>query len=123
MGQEPRQRCQGRWANPWRIGIAVDFADEKRATENEQKLADARRDITSQFRSIAKDIEIQFQAQVGQVEDQVYGPLTGQIQTLQESEMTGIGAANEGVKAVNATKGELKSLLQKIRDEVHNQVN
>jgi len=78
--------------------LAVDVYAVTQEEEQDKKLADARREIKSQFISIAKDLESQVEAQLREVEAQVYGEIEKQIATTLQQEEEAIAASNKWVR-------------------------
>ena len=60
-------------------GFAVEVANTIKQREREQQMADVRRDITSQFQAIGKDLESQLGIQVGEYNNQFYGEINQKI--------------------------------------------
>jgi hypothetical protein len=94
--------------------LAVDVYAVTQEEEQDKKLADARREITSQFISIAKDLESQVEAQLREVEAQVYGEIEKQIATARQQEEEAIVADNKWMGELAEIREELEEILREI---------
>jgi len=94
--------------------LAVDVYAVTQEEEQDKKLADARREITSQFISIAKDLESQVEAQLREVEAQVYGEIEKQIATARQQEEEAIAASNKWVRELAQIREEIEEILREI---------
>ncbi len=94
--------------------LAVDVYAVTQEEEQDKKLADARREITSQFISIAKDLESQVEAQLREVEAQVYGEIEKQIATARQQEEEVIAASNKWMGELAEIREELEEILREI---------
>lgn len=114
--------------------LAVDVYAVAQEEELDKKLADARREITSQFIKMAKDLESQVEAQLREVEAQVYGEIEKQIGEVRQrcrrvscsrrlrsrwarqKEEVAIATSNQWVGELAAIRKEFEEILRKIND-------
>jgi GTP-binding protein EngB required for normal cell division len=94
--------------------LAVDVYAVTQEEEQDKKLANARREITSQFISIAKDLESQVEAQLREVEAQVYGEIEKQIATARQQEEEAIAADNKWMRELAEIREEIQEILREI---------
>ena len=73
--------------------VAVDAYEMQQEQKREKQMADARRDITSQFQAIAKDLENQVEIQLWEFDAQVYGEIEKQIAAARRKEEEAIASS------------------------------
>jgi len=83
------------------------FFDE----EQDKKLADARREITSQFIAMSKDLESQFEQQLREVEAQIFGEVEKQIAESRQQEEEAIASSNTWVKEISEISQNFEFIL------------
>ena len=83
--------------------------------EQEQKMADIRRDITSQFKTIAVDLEQQIQGQLQEFEAEVYGKIEQNIAQARRETVSAMTASNEELQQIAAIRKALDSILQEVQ--------
>jgi hypothetical protein len=77
-------------------------------------MADVRREITSQFQVIAKDLENQLEIQLWEFEGQVYGEIEKQIAAARQKEEDAIAASNIWVKQLAEIRKDCELILRYI---------
>lgn len=95
--------------------LAVDIYAVTQEEQLDQKLVDARREITSQFTAIGKEIESQIEAQIIEVESQIFGEFQNQIAEARKQEVEAIGVSNKSV----AYLAEIRKKFEKILSEIN----
>lgn len=100
------------------IVAIASLAGDIHALEQEEKqdkeIADARREITSQFIAMGKDLESQIEAQLQEVEVQVYGEIETKIAEYRQQEEDAIAASNIRVKQLAEIRKDFDLILQYI---------
>lgn len=91
--------------------VAVDVYDMQQEQEREKQMADARRDITSQFQAIAKDLENQVEIQLWQFEAQVYGEIERQIKAARQKEEEAIASSNKWVGQLAEIRKDFEGII------------
>jgi len=104
------------------VSLAMDFRAIKKEEERDQKLAEARRDITSQFIAIAKDLETQVESQLLELEGQVYGETEKQIAQARQQEESAIASSNTSVKQLLEIRKDFDLILRYITKATENPV-
>lgn len=94
--------------------LAVDIHAMKQEEERAKELADARQEIASQFNAIAKDLESQTEAWLGEVEAKIYGETEQQITVARGQEEDTISTSNKLVAQLT----EVRKSLTKILDDI-----
>jgi hypothetical protein len=96
------------------VSVGVDILQMQQEHERERQMADVRRDITSQFQSIAKDLENQIEIQLFEFEQQVYGEIEKQIAAARQKEEEAISASNTWVKQLAEIRKDFDVIIQYI---------
>ncbi|MEG4217825.1 50S ribosome-binding GTPase [Microcoleus sp. Pol14C6] len=96
------------------VSVGVDILQMQQEHERERQMADIRRDITSQFQSIAKDLENQIELQLWEFEQQVYGEIEKQISAARQKEEEAISASNTWVKQLAEIRKDFDLIIQYI---------
>ncbi len=104
------------------VSLAMDVRAIKKEEERDQKLAEARRDITSQFIAIAKDLETQVESQLLELERQVYGETDKQIAQARQQEESAIASSNTSVKQLVEIRNDFELILRYITKATENLV-
>ncbi|AFY32861.1 GTPase [Calothrix sp. PCC 7507] len=102
------------------LAVATDAYSMHQEKQREQKMADIRRDITSQFQSIAKDLENQIHLQLWEFEQQVYGEIDKQIAAARQQEESAIASSNAGVKQLAEIRQDFELILSYITKATEN---
>ena len=89
----------------------MDVYAKQHEEEQDKKLADARREITSQFIALAKNLESQVEIQLREVEAQVYGKTEKQIAEARQNEEEAISYSNQWVGELAALRKEFDEIL------------
>jgi len=97
------------------VSIGVDIHTMHQEHEHERKMADVRRDITSQFKAIAIDLEQQIEGQLHEFETQVYGQLEQNIAEARQQTETAISTSNTELAQLAAVRHKLESILQDVQ--------
>lgn len=97
------------------VAVGVEVLQIHQENEREKQMADVRRDITSQFQVIAKDLENQIEIQLWDFEKQVYGEIEKQILTARQQEENAIASSNTSVKQLIEIRKEFEAILSYIR--------
>ena len=95
-------------------GIAFEVMDLMKQREIEQKMADARRDITSQFQAVGKDLESQLGMQLGEFNTQFYGDIEQQIAAARQQQEDEIATSNTWMQELLNIRAEFNEILAKI---------
>ncbi|MEG4287529.1 GTPase [Microcoleus sp. C2C3] len=96
------------------VSVGVDILQMRQEHERERQMSDVRRDITSQFQSIAKDLENQIEIQLFEFEQQVYGEIEKQIAAARQKEEEVIYASNNWVKQLAEIRKDFDGIIQYI---------
>jgi hypothetical protein len=91
--------------------VAVDAYEMQQEQEREKQMADARRDITSQFQAIAKDLENQVQIQLWEFEAQVYGEIERHIAVARHKEEEAIATSNKWVGQLAEIRKDFEGII------------
>ncbi|MEG3897677.1 MULTISPECIES: GTPase [unclassified Microcoleus] len=102
------------------VSVGVDILQMQQEHERERQMADIRRDITSQFQSIAKDLENQIEIQLFEFEQQVYGEIEKQIAAARQNQEEVIYASNTWVKQLAEIRKDFDAIIQYITKAVAN---
>lgn len=96
------------------VSVGVELLQMQQEHEREQEMADIRRDITSQFQVIAKDLENQIEIQLWEFERQVYGEIEKQISVARQKEEDAIASSNTWVKQLAEIRKDFELILRYI---------
>jgi len=96
------------------VSVGVDILQIQQEQQREKQMADVRRDITSQFQAIAKDLENQIEIQLWQFEGQVYGEIEKQIAQARQQEESAIASSNTSVKQLLEIRKDFELILSYI---------
>ncbi len=102
------------------LAVATDAYSMHQEKQREQKMADIRCDITSQFQSIAKDLENQIHLQLWEFEQQVYSEIDKQIAAARQQEESAIAASNIWVKQLAEIRKDFDLILRYISKATQN---
>lgn len=96
------------------VSVGVDILQMQQEHERERQMSDVRRDITSQFQSIAKDLENQLEIQLFEFEQQVYGEIEKKIAAARQEGEEAISASNTWVKQLADIRKDFEVIIQYI---------
>ena len=96
------------------VSVGVDILQMRQEHERERQMSEVRRDITSQFQSIAKDLENQIEIQLFEFEQQVYGEIEKQIAAARQKEEEAISSSNTWVKQLAEIRKDFDVIIQYI---------
>ncbi len=94
--------------------LAFDLAEVEKERKIEQQMADARRQITSQFQKLAKDLEHQVEIQFYEFDKQVYGEIEQIIAEARKQNEDAIASSNTWMKELLNVRGSFNEILAKI---------
>ncbi len=97
------------------VSVALDAHAMHQESEREKKMADIRRDITSQFKAIAIDLEQQMEEQLRQFESQVYGQLEKNISEARQQTESAMVASHSELGQLATIRKELESIIQEVQ--------
>lgn len=97
------------------IAVGLDVMDIHQERKREQEMADIRRNITSQFQKVAKDLETQFELSMYEFENQVYGEIEKQINQARQQEEKSVSNSNELVKQLSVIRQNFEVILDYIK--------
>ena len=96
------------------VSVGVDILQMRQEHERERQMSEVRRDITSQFQSIAKDLENQIEIQLFEFEQQVYGQIEKKIAAARQNQEEVIYASNTWVKQLAEIRKDFDGIIQYI---------
>ncbi|MEG4515709.1 MULTISPECIES: GTPase [unclassified Microcoleus] len=96
------------------VSVGVDILQMQQEHERERQMSDVRRDITSQFQPIAKDLENQLEIQLFEFEQQVYGEIEKKIAAARQEGEEAISASNTWVKQLADIRKDFDVIIQYI---------
>lgn len=94
--------------------VGIDLYDMHREREYEHQMADIRRDITSQLKAIAADLELQMQAQLQQFESDVYDCIEQNIAEARQQTAIAMAESREELGQLAAIRQDLQTILRDI---------
>jgi hypothetical protein len=83
--------------------------------EYEKKMADVRRDITSQFKMIAVDLEQQIEGQLQEFESQVYVQLDKNIAEARQQTESAMAASHAEIGQIATIRKELEAIILEVQ--------
>ncbi|MEH2246814.1 GTPase [Nostoc sp.] len=93
------------------VGAGLDAHSMQQEAERQDKMAEERQKITSQFIAIAKNLESQIENLLAEVELQVYGEIDKQIAAARQQEESAIAASNTWVRQLAEIRQDFESIL------------
>lgn len=105
------------------VGAGLDAHSMQKEAERQDKMAEARQEITSNFISVAKNFESQIDNILREVELQVYGEIDKQISAARQQEESAIAASNTWVRQLAEIRHDFESILRYITQAMENKVN
>ena len=94
--------------------LGMDIAEIAQERKREKQMSDLRRDITSQFQSMAKDLENQLEIQFYEFDRQVYGEIETQIKEARKQNEEAIASSNTWMKELISIRQEFETILNNI---------
>lgn len=86
----------------------------KEEAKMEQKMADARKEITSKFQAVAKELETQIHQNRREFETQIYGKIEKQISENRRQQENAIAAKDISMQEIATIRQEFESILSLI---------
>ncbi|BAY73421.1 hypothetical protein NIES23_62490 (plasmid) [Trichormus variabilis NIES-23] len=102
------------------VGLAGDLYAKEQEEKQYKEIAAAKRDITSQFIAMGKDSESQIEAQLREIEAQIYGETENKITEERQKEEDVITVSNEHIKQLAEIRQDFMLILQQITNELDN---
>lgn len=96
------------------VGAGLDAHSMQQEAERQDKMAEERQKITSQFIEIAKNVEDQIEKLLTEVESKVYGEIDKQIAAARQEEESAIAASNTWVRQLAEIRQDFESILRDI---------
>lgn len=93
------------------VSVGVDILQMQQEQQREKEMADVRRDITSQFQALAKDLENQIQIQLWEFEKQVYGEIEKQIAAARHQQEEAIADSNQWVRQLSEIRKDFEAII------------
>ena len=100
------------------ISVGMDLHTMHQEREHEKQMADVRRDITSQFKAIAIDLEQQMEEQLRQFESQVYSQLEQKIAEARQQTEAAMVASHSELGQLAVIRKELELIIQDVQRTV-----
>lgn len=97
------------------VSIGLDLHSMNKEREYEKQMSDVRRDITSQFKIIAVDLEQQIESQLQEFESQVYVQLEKNIADARQKTELEMATSNSEIGKVVAIRKELEAIISEIQ--------
>jgi len=96
------------------VSVGVDLVEMQKENQRQQQMADSRRNITSQFQVIAKDLEDQILQQEKDFEQEVYEEIDKKIAQARQDQQEAIAASNTGLQKLIKIRNNLGKILDYI---------
>lgn len=96
------------------VSVGVEAWEMYNEHQRQQKMADIRRDITSHFQVIAKDLEDQILQQEKDFEQQVYEEIDKKIAQARQDQQEAMATSNTGLQKLIKIRNNLGTLLDYI---------
>lgn len=100
------------------VAIGMDIHAMQKEQEHEEAMANARRDITSQFQAIAVDLEQQIAGQLQEFESQVYAQIERNITAARYQTETSMAESHQELRQLTNIRQDLNLILQDILQAV-----
>ena len=94
--------------------LGLDLLEVSQERKLEQQMADARRQIVSQFQKLAKDLEHQVEIQFYEFDKQVYGEIEQKIANARKQNEEAIALSNTWMKELITIRQEFETILKTI---------
>ena len=96
------------------ISLGMTFHSIEEEEKQAQKLSEARLEISNQFQTIAKDIESQFEAQIREVEFQIWGEIEKHIAEARQEQEAAINSSSQWLGEIIIIRKEFQDILRDI---------
>ncbi|MDJ0682326.1 MAG: hypothetical protein QNJ18_21000 [Xenococcaceae cyanobacterium MO_167.B52] len=96
------------------VAVGRDLVEVSQGKKKEQQMADARRQIISQFKTLAKDLEHQVEIQFSEFDVQVYGKIEQQIIKARKQNEDAIALSDNWMKELILIRQEFEAILKSI---------
>lgn len=97
------------------ISVGMDLHTMHQEREHEKQMADVRRDITSQFKAVAIDLEQQMEGQLRQFEAQVYSQLEKKIAEARQQTEAAMVASHSELGQLAIIRQSLESIIREVQ--------
>jgi hypothetical protein len=97
------------------VSIGLEYHTMHKEHEYEKKMADVRRDITSQFKMIAVDLEQQIEGQLQEFESQVYVQLDKNIAEARQQTESAMAASHAEIGQIATIRKELEAIILEVQ--------
>jgi len=97
------------------ISIGMDVHTMHQERDREKAMADVRRDITSQFKEIAIDLEQQIEEQLRQFESQEYGQLEKNVAEARQQTASAMEASHSELGQLATIRKKLELIIREVR--------
>lgn len=97
------------------VSIGMDLHTMHKEHEHEKKMADVRRDITSQFKMIAVDLEQQIEGQLQEFESQVYVQLEKNVAEARQQTESEMAGSHSEIAQIIAIRKDLEAIISEIQ--------
>ncbi|MEB3343342.1 GTPase [Okeania sp.] len=97
------------------VSVEMDVSEMRNESQRETEMSDLRREIYSQFQTIAKDLEAQINLQLSEFETQVYTEIERQIAEARKQEEEAIATSNNWIKQVGEIRSNFELIIQYIQ--------
>ncbi|MGK7890635.1 MAG: GTPase [Leptolyngbyaceae cyanobacterium] len=104
------------------VSIGLEAHTMHKEREREQQMADVRRDITSQFKAIAVELEQQVEANLQEFELTVYGQLEKNIAEARQQTTSAMAASHTELGQIAEIRKELEAILRQIQQAATTEV-
>jgi len=98
------------------VSLGIDLHTAHQEREYERKMADARRDVTSQFKKIAVDLEQQIEQHLQEFESQTYSKLERNIAEVRQKNIEAMTASSKEIGQISAIRKELESIILEVQN-------
>jgi ethanolamine utilization protein EutP (predicted NTPase) len=97
------------------VSVGMDLHAMHREREQERQMADIRRDIVSQFKAIAVDLEQQVEAQLREFESQVYGRIEKNVAEARQNTEMAMAASHSELGQLATIRKALEAIIQEVQ--------
>ncbi len=99
------------------VSVGLEYHAMQKEHEYERKMADVRRDIISQFKTIAVDLEQQIEGQLQEFESQVYVQLEENIAKARQETDLAMAASHAEIGQIAMIRQELTAIIREVQEE------
>lgn len=96
------------------VSIGIELHSEHQEREQEEKMADVRRDITSQFQAMVVELEQQIKGQLQEFESQVYVQLESDMAKARQQSETAMTISDSELGKITTIRQDFEAILQDI---------